>query len=329
MKTKSTLNLLLTAAAIVIITAGATQAEIVRTVDSFGSGVNAFNIDFVTIGHAGNAADNRDHVYSRPNGAVGYGYRIGTYEITNAQWDAFCAIAGTPTGQPASAYDAGSQSTAPNEATEKVSWYEAAQFVNWLNTSTGHEAAYVFDANGNFCLQPGGGYRNANAFYFLPSNDEWYKAAYYDLDGDTYYDYANGTNTKPSNDENGSNYKDGSYATIGGVPVSYPYVWDVGTGAMEQNGTWDMMGNVEEWLETARDKTNDVTDEWRGRRGGSNSVGDNDLSVRWLSGKDDPDREDRTIGFRIAAQVPEPSSIAMLFAGLGAIGIFAGLRRKD
>ena len=37
-----------------------------------------------------------------------------------------------------------------------ISWYEAAQFVNYLNTSQGHVAAYKFDGDGNFQLWQGG-----------------------------------------------------------------------------------------------------------------------------------------------------------------------------
>ena len=32
-------------------------------------------------------------------GAVGYNYRIGKYEVTNAQWNAFTAAVGAPTGR--------------------------------------------------------------------------------------------------------------------------------------------------------------------------------------------------------------------------------------
>ena len=34
--------------------------------------------------------------------------------------------------------------TGTNVPTDSASWYEAAQFVNYLNTSTDHQAAYKF-----------------------------------------------------------------------------------------------------------------------------------------------------------------------------------------
>lgn len=44
------------------------------------------NIDYVTVGHAGNAADNSTgSLY----GAVAYAYQIGKYEVTNAQYTEF------------------------------------------------------------------------------------------------------------------------------------------------------------------------------------------------------------------------------------------------
>ncbi len=53
--------------------------------DSFGSG--AFTMDFVTIGNAGNAAD--DTTY----GSVGYSYRIGVNEVSERMIDAYNASA--------------------------------------------------------------------------------------------------------------------------------------------------------------------------------------------------------------------------------------------
>ena len=82
-----------------------------------------------------------------------------------------------------------------------VSWNEAARFVNWLNTSQGYQAAYNFTTSGvndNIALwssaqawQLGGEnlFRHKDAHYWLPSMDEWYKAAYYDPENETYGKY--------------------------------------------------------------------------------------------------------------------------------------------
>jgi hypothetical protein len=94
--------------------------------DSFGSGANAFNIDFVTIGNPGNAADTTGK--PNPTGSVSYNYRIGRFEISESLVN--------------KANASGSLSiTLSNRGADKpatsVTWNEAARFVNWLNTSTG------------------------------------------------------------------------------------------------------------------------------------------------------------------------------------------------
>ncbi len=105
--------------------------------DEFGSGVNHFALDFVPISGDTNPASGY--------GIVNNDYRVGTFEITNDQWDKFAAELGVAvTGDPLEAYDQSPSWTGTNVPTNRVSWYEAAQFVNWLNTSTNHQAAYKF-----------------------------------------------------------------------------------------------------------------------------------------------------------------------------------------
>ena len=306
---------LLVAALVSLIFGATAKAQVVRTTSSFGYGENAFDIDFVTIGDAGNEHDEFVYYSAAGNGGVDHEYRIGTYEVTNGQWNAFVAMAGAPTGLPTEAYDNGSFSGGPNRPTNKVSWYEAAQFCNWLNTSKGYEAAYLFDANGAFQMQPGdAGYRNPNAAYFLPSHDEWYKAAYYSLaestpgTNDVYYDYANGTNTKPANNTSGANYYDGGYGYTDPENTAL-HIWDVGTGAMDQNGTWDMSGNLAEMIESARYWPDDDPAKERASRGGDYSHGDIDLSV-YFPGHFYPQDEHGIVGFRIASIVNPVDPIA-------------------
>ena len=113
--------------------------------DTFGTGDNQFTMDFVPISGSTNPTSGY--------GMVNNDYRMGTYEITNAQWDKFKAAYGAVTGNPSNAYDQSPYWTGTDVPTNNASWYESAQFVNWLNTSTGHQAAY------KFATQPGqGGY---------------------------------------------------------------------------------------------------------------------------------------------------------------------------
>ena len=261
----------------------------------FGSYVSAatvqgIDLDFVTIGNAGNDADSTGY------GAVDYEYQIGKYEITNGQWDQFVSLAGAPTGNPSYAYDASAYFTGTNVPTNAVSWYEAAQFCNYLTSGDKYSGAYGFDASGNFT-----GVDRASAIsaygtaYVIPTENEWYKAAYYKPDGSGYSLYANGQNTIPAAD-NGWNYYGGAYSSP----------WNVGTGTEEQNGTYDMMGNVWEWNET------EIYGSDRGIRGGSYDI------VGYLSssyrGGNAPFSEFSELGFRVAS-VPEPCTLALVSMG--------------
>jgi formylglycine-generating enzyme len=160
--------------------------------DTFGSGANQFTIDFVTIGDPGNLPDANPN----PAGAVQYAYRIGKYEIPEDAINKADAI-----GNLGIAID----SRGPNKPATSVTWYEAAEFVNWLNTSTGHSPAYKFDSGGSFQLwlptdtgyDTTNLYRNKLAKYFLPSLNEWHKAAYYDPVAGHYWDYPTGSDSIP------------------------------------------------------------------------------------------------------------------------------------
>ena len=244
---------------------------------------------------------------------------MGTYEITNDQWNKFQASCGTVTGNPLGAYSFDSDFTGSNVPTHNISWLEAVQFVNWLNTSTGHHAAYKFtgtqgtsDYTFELWQVTDAGYnasdpfRNSNAFYFLPTEDEWVKAAYW-----------NGTNLQ-------------TYATlsdvipVAGVDTNYKALqpWNVGSGSEELNGTFDMMGNVWEWMESPFLTGEYSTDAWRAKRGGAwdtLSFNDNDDELQSSIRRGySPDFEAYVYGFRVAS-VPEPATL--LLVGIGAVMI--------
>ncbi|MFC1676778.1 formylglycine-generating enzyme family protein [Planctomycetota bacterium] len=255
------------------------------------------DIEFVTIGNAGNAAD------STGFGAVGYDYYIGKYEISNDQWDQFTAAAGAPTGNPASAYDQGSYYSYKGDQipTDSVSWYEALQFANYLTSGDKSQGVYQFSGNnsnpGDFVgIDRAAAEVSYGVIYFLPSEDEWYKAAYYKSDASGYSLYANGTDMIPTTSQ--SNY---------GQVFPYDGPWDVGTGAPEQNGTFDMMGNDWEWTETI--DTLPIV------RGGS--FYGTDASGLASTGRFDDhfDYEDFNLGFRVA-MIPEPATVLLLCLGV-------------
>jgi formylglycine-generating enzyme required for sulfatase activity len=261
------------------------------TISHNGTGVN---VDFVTIGSAGNAAD------TNGRGSVNYNYRIGQSEITASQWSTVATAAGIN--------EAGTWNG--NQPVASVSWYEAAQFCNWLTSGNKYSGAYQFNGSGTLTnVNRSMAVSLYGTVYVLPTENEWYKTAYYT--GSSYSLYANGTDTAPVAGT------DALYAGYASSP------WSAGSGTIEQNGTYDMMGNVWEMLESAYDGALDVMSEDRLAKGGSfGSTADRLLPAeRWLIG---PTAETNYIGFRIAA-IPEPATMPLL-AVITAVGLW--IRRR-
>jgi len=87
--------------------------------DPFGSGANEFTIDFVNISGDASSANGTNIGDSKLFNDPG-DYRIGTYEITNDQWDKFVNAYGTVTGSPSNAYDVNPYFTGTDIPTNKV-----------------------------------------------------------------------------------------------------------------------------------------------------------------------------------------------------------------
>ena len=297
-------------------------------------------MDYVFVGDAGNAAD---PATGSLYGAVAYAYQIGKYEVTNAQYTEFLNAV-NPTGSgtdgigPNGIYNAlmgsdarggitytagaasGAKYTIRTSMGDKpvnfVSWYDAARFTNWLHNGQGsgsiETGAYTLSGNNGFIT------KNVGANVWLPSENEWYKAAYYDPTtgptgpGDNYWAHAtrsdaaptvgtaNATGVISNPDANVANYNNGAdwptSSTNGNVTT-------VGSAlAVNYFGTADQGGNVFEW--------NDAVDGGlsRGLRGGSWQYNSNILAASFsLFGT--PSLEVDDVGFRVASvPVPEPSA---------------------
>lgn len=284
-------------------------------------------ISWVTVGDAGNAADP-----TTGYGAVAYEYRIGKYEVTNAQYGAFLnAKAATDIYSLYSSYmpsygitrsgSSGSysyivDSALANRPIVQVSWYDAARFSNWLHNGqgSGDTETGAYTLNGNTGLMQ----KNPGAQIYIPTEDEWYKAAYYDPNkGETggYWLYPNAANSIAMADANFDSISSTDVGTYGDDPSAY--------------GTFDQGGNVYE-------RNDAVIGSSRGLRAGSWADGGPSgyngslmlSSVRLKGGV--PTHENPVIGFRVASvasvpvSVPEPSSFfpAMLIC----IGVM--MRRK-
>ena len=289
-------------------------------IETFGSGTNQFSIEFVTVGNPGNAADTTGA--PNPAGAVNYTYRIGKYEISRN-----FAQMGITAGSLGLTYNSSYGAVGPVIG---FSWNEAARFVNWLNTSKGYQAAYKFTTGGsndNIALWGAGEYNGNNQFrhkdavYFLPSIDEWYKAAYYDPTRNAgaggYWDYATQSNTAPSAVASGTTAGTAVYGAFSFTDVTT-------AGGLSYYGTMAQNGNAWDLLETAKDGVNNDPTESRGIRGGKGGYSFA-LSASDYPFGNLPTAESSDVSFRVA-MVPEPSAGALLVLGAGVLAVMR--RRK-
>ncbi len=209
-----------------------------------------------------------------------------------------------------------------------VSWGSAARFCNWLqngqptfpagtpgevagSTETG---AYTLNGDTTSLMEN----RNAGAKYVIPSENEWYKAAYY-KGGSTnagYWTYPTQNNAAPSNvlsatGTNNANYYNGSSFTAPANDLTPVAAFSASPGPY---GTYDMGGDVLQW-----DEASGV--ESRGLRGyGWNSYSSNGWPASNRS-FGSPTLVRDSIGFRVAI-VPEPGSITLLACGVIAVLIW-------
>lgn len=287
--------------------------------DTFGTGANTFDIEFVTIGNPGNVPDTNGS--PNPAGSVAYIFRIGKFEISEQMIDKANALGalGIPKDM-----------RGPDKPATSVSWNRAARFVNWLNTSSGRPLAYKFafqpeqsgyDSNDNIQLWTPGDpgysannlYRNSAAKYFLPSDNEWYKAAYFDPGMNLYHVFATGSDTPPTAVASGTN--PGTAVYDGQVSPADVQL----AGGVSPFGTMAQNGNVFEWEENDSDNLNDEPSSSRGVRGGTLSTGSFSLAsnVRY---SEHPFSTSDTKGFRVASSVvPEPTSIILAITALAAL----------
>jgi sulfatase modifying factor 1 len=289
----------------------------------------------VTINNAGNSNDPTTNF-----GAVAYDYKIGQYAVTIEQYTEFLnAVAKTDSHHlynsnmqavlnTAGISRSGSSGSyvytvminngySGNRPITSVNWFSAARFANWMsngqpigdqNITTTEDGAYFLNdaVSGDTVIKNSINPNTGSApDFYLPSDDEWYKAAYYNGAG-TYYLFATQSNTVPGNAigsaPNQANYisNQTGYCTSQSFTTSLTtnYLTDVGSfsGSPSHYNTYDQTGNVWEWNASNVSATKYAT-----LRGGAytSTVPPYILANYYLSTL--PDELAVNLGFRLAA----------------------------
>ena len=318
-------------------------------------------IEWVRVANPGNAADTTGY------GAVAHTFDIMKYEFTNTRYAEFLNAIDPEGTNPQSVWDAQMNSSNQggisrvlgnalgsryvvktnfaNKPVNFLSSFSGARVANWLQNgspvsgTTTNSSATAPQNTGAYAIGTGTSgnlpAKSAGAVYWIPLENEWYKAAYYNptLNSGTggYRTYGNGFSTAPgtvtaSVTGSGSAGGTGNFANYGqtanwngtgtvGAPTS------VGTnGAASHYGAFDMSGNAFEFNTLTGGSGTNV-----GVRGGSFAVS----SPSFLSGTSRLEFSTSTIdnefGFRLVT-VPEPESLALL-ATVG-VAFAAGLLRR-
>jgi len=310
--------------------------------------VQAVTIETVPIGNPGNANE------LQPQGLFGgvtINYRIAKTEVTNSQYAEFLnAVANTDTfslystnmgffiqggitrsGAPGSHTYAvkanvveegtGILRTYGDKPVVFVSWYDSIRFANWMHNGQGsggtETGAYTILGGTATPTNADSITRSASATWFLPTEDEWYKAAYYDGNDGVYYNYPTATDLTPDNNlpsadtGNSANFlNDDDEVTTGSR--DFPFT-STGAYTLSESayGTRDQGGNVWEWNETL------VSASTRGRRGGAWDTYVDTLSSAHRDSKL-ADFQQTNLGFRLA-KIAESVSLSGDYNGDGTV----------
>jgi sulfatase modifying factor 1 len=302
----------------------------------FSITASAITIDTVLVGNPGNTgriqSGSPDPTQNGIFGSVSTAYRIATTEVTNSQYVTF--LNSVAASDPFGLYNAnmgflsrggivrsgtsgsysysvkpdvpdggpgGTNYTYGDKPVVFTSWYDAARFANWVNNGA---TAGASTETGAYTMATGVSVtRNAGATWFLPTENQWYKAAYYDGAAGVYYDYPTKSNAAPNNNipandsGNSANYFAGSFTQ----DESYPFT-SAGAYALSKSpyGTADQGGNVWEWTEAFGTNANGTTNSsLRIHRGGAF---DSDATMIKSSFRENksPTTESENMGFRLA-----------------------------
>ena len=212
--------------------------------------------EFIPIGDAGNTADSTTGL-----GGVTYNYSIAKTAEPLVNLKAYNADPLNASDQINAANYIYNISDNLNNLRPiiNISYNEACRYVNWLNIIEGEQPAYNL-VNGEVTVwsnaqawQAGSEnlFRHKDAKYFLPNQNEWYKAAFSkgSTNPNEYFTYATASNTAPTPVASGTSANTAVWdQPIGGINPGKPA--DVNNcGGLSRYGTIGQSGNVFEMLD--------------------------------------------------------------------------------
>lgn len=264
---------------------------------------------YVLVDKEGNEGDYANQF----KGSVNYKYYISKYELTNREYCRFLNSVASKS-DPYSLFNNNMSTSVcggidrfdedgvlkyqvkdgwENRPVVYIGFYDLARYANWLHygcpdtgesiegTTEGTKSVGAYDTSDFELVRSGGkapyknfGKRNEGALYWIPNEDEWYKAAYYDptITGNRkYYDY-------PTRSSNPPLPTHANYMANNQLSEGEPYfVADVDKFAEAASyfGTQQQGGNVWEWIESWQYGVVGI----RGLKGGSWSYSDYGLNA--------------------------------------------------
>lgn len=265
--------------------------------------LNVHAIDFVTVGNPSNLPA------SNGKGTVSTIFKISKYEITNEEYCIFLNNVAKSDkyglfsplmqehffGGIIRSGDRGHYIYTCKKGYEKkpitgITWMSAIRFINWLhynsaNIEKGESLAKYIpltegdNTHGAYDTRNVPVIRNKGANYWLPNEDEWLKAAYYDGNKWNEHLFSKGSNCY----------------TKKGWAYPFPHIKDVGEGVVASHyGTFDQQGNVAEWIEN----TPQNGSKWKLALGGS-LIRPTAFAAFKESEGDFPEKSISTFGFRV------------------------------
>ena len=237
----------------------------------------AVTLDWSLVGNPGNANDPADGDSGTAEvehyGAVPYAFNIGTKQVTASQYVEFLNTKDSAGVNSLNLYNANMSDVAyggigyvagnasgnkyvviagrGNHPANYITWYEAVRFANWAHNGQGsgstERGAYTLGAlgAGSVPINPPITH-NVGALVWLPTENEWYKAAYYNAATSSYFQYPTSTNSTPiaSGPTPLPNHANVNPGGAGNVT-------DVGaySGTTSPYGVYDLGGNLYQWNE--------------------------------------------------------------------------------